>query len=91
MSKNKRNRYKKVTTEVTDTSFFGKYPTITVNKYWIPNAYLDDVKLVVQLFRSGYSFNRSIDQAFAAHPPNKQQINRNKLAEHALKYIANDY
>lgn len=91
MSRSKRSRYRKTTTEVKDTSFFGKYPTLTVNQYWIPKVYTDAVKLVIQLYRSGVPFNRAVDQAYAAHPPDQQKISRNKLAEHTLKYIANDY
>lgn len=91
MSKSNRSRYKKTTTEIADPSFFSKYTSITVNHYWIPNAYLDAVTLVIQLYKSGVPFNKAVDQAYAAHPPNKQKIGRNKLAEHTLKYIANDY
>lgn len=86
MSNNKSHRYKKQQVPY-DPSYFGKYPSITINKYWIPKSYLDAVHLSVDLFRSGISFNKSLDQAHAVYP----QTNRNKLAEHTLKYIANDY
>lgn len=88
MSKTKRNRYRKTTIKSSDPSFFGKYPTITVNRYWIPNAYLDAVADVIKAFKHGISFNRAVDQVAALDP---KHINRNKLAEHTLKYIANDY
>ena len=91
MSKNKSKRYHKQTQQLeTPGSFFSKYPTITTNKYWIPKTYKDSVELAIQLYRSGISFNKALDQAYAvANDPN--HINRNKLAEHTLKSIANDY
>lgn len=90
MSKKKSQpRYKKKTVRVdSDHSFFDKYPTIIANRYWIPNAYLDAVNLTIQLFQdSKFSFNRSVDQAAAVYP----SLNRNKIMEHTLKFLANDY
>lgn len=88
MSKNKSKRYHPKSVRVdSNHSFFEKYPTLTFNRYWIPKAYLDAVMLTIQLYHSGYSFNKSADQASAVYP----NLNRNKLVEHTLKYIANDY
>lgn len=88
---NKNHRYRKQQHQLESSdSFFGKYPTLTVNRYWIPKVYKDSVELTIQLYRSGVSFNKALDQACAvANDP--QHISRNKLAEHTLKYIANDY
>lgn len=87
--KNDKHRYRKKTVRLdSEKSFFDKYPTLVVNRYWIPNAYLDAVNLTLQLhYESRFSFNRSVDQASAVYP----NLNRNKIAEHALKWIANDY
>ena len=69
-------------------SIFDNNPTLTLNRYWTPKPYLDAVTLTLQLhYESRYSFNRSVDQASAVYP----HLNRNKIAEHALKTIANDY
>lgn len=86
MSKSK--RYRTVTTTSSDPSFFGKYPTITVNRYWIPNVYVEPVKDVINAFKHDIPFNKAVDQVAALDP---YHINRNKLAEHTLKFIANDY
>lgn len=84
-----KHRYQKKTIRLdSEKSYFDKYPTLTLNRYWIPKAYLDAVNLTLQLhYESRFSFNRSVDQAHAAYP----KLNRNKIAEHTLKYIANDY
>lgn len=88
MSKKHNGHYKKRSVRVdSNHSFFEKYPTLTVNRYWIPKHYVDAVHLTIQLYRDGYSFNRSADQANAVYP----HLNRNKLVEHTLKFIANDY
>lgn len=87
--KKAKSTYRKKTVRLdSERSYFDKYPTLTLNRYWIPTAYLDAVVLVIQLYRdSKFSFNRSVDQASAVYP----KLNRNKIAEHTLKTIANDY
>lgn len=84
-----KHRYHKKTIRLdSERSFFDKYPTLTINRYYIPSAYLDAVNLTLQLhYESRFSFNRSVDQASAVYP----NLNRNKIAEHTLKHIANDY
>lgn len=89
MSNKNTKRYKKIQKRVdSNNSFFNKYPNLTINRYWIPKQYLDAVFLTIDIYRSGIPFNKAVDQAFAVSPNN---LNRNKLAEHTLKYIANDY
>ena len=61
-------------------------PTLITYRYHVPNAYYDAVNDVITAFKNGVSFNKAVDQAAALHPNN---INRNKLAEHTLKFIAN--
>ena len=80
-----KNRYKK---EVIGKSIFDDNPTLTLNHYWTPKAYLNPVNDVLTAYRQGIPFNRAVDQVFALNP---NGINRNKLAEHALKTIANNY
>lgn len=87
MSKHRTYRKQNVRIDSTNHSYFDKYPTLTVNRYWIPKQYKDAVDLSIKLYKSDVPFNKAIDQASAAYP----QTNRNKLAEHTLKYIANDY
>lgn len=87
MPKRHKTYRRKTITIDSDKSYFEKYPTITLNRYWVPKAYLDAVTLTIQLYRDGVSFNRSVDQAHAIYPA----LKRNKVAEHALKTIANDY
>ena len=45
-------------------------------------------KAVVNAIENGIPFNRAVDQVAALYP---KTINRNKLAEHTLRYIANEY
>lgn len=89
MSKNNSKRYHKKTVRIdSNHSYFDKYPTLTINRYWIPKPYLDAVHLTIQLYRDHkLSFNKAIDQAALTCP----NLNRNKIAEHTLKFIANDY
>ena len=69
-------------------SVFDNSPTLVVNRYWIPKSYFNPVNDVLNAYKSGVPFNRAVDQVAAL---DSDHINRNKLAEHALKSIANDY
>lgn len=69
-------------------SLLDNNPTLIINRYHVPNSYLNPVKDVIMAFKNGISFNKALDQVAALYP---NTINRNKLAEHTLKYIANDY
>ncbi len=69
-------------------SIFDGSPTLIINEYHTPNGYHRAVTDVLTAYRSGIPFNRAIDQVYALDP---NHLNRNKLAEHALKTIANDY
>lgn len=77
-------RYKK---KVVGKSIFDDSPTLIVNSYRVPNAYRRAVDDVITAYRSGVPFNRAVDQASTIDPAH---INRNKLAEHTLRTIAND-
>lgn len=81
----KRSQYKPKTC---GKSVFDNSPTLVVNRYWIPKSYFNPVTDVLNAYKSGVPFNRAVDQVAALDPIH---INRNKLAEHALKTIANDY
>ena len=74
--------------KVVGRSIFDDSPTLTFNRYWTPKPYLDAVRDVITAYKSGIPFNRAVDQVHALDP---DRLNRNKLAEHALKSIANDY
>lgn len=61
---------------------------ITVNEYHVPNNYKAAVESVLDTFRhSDLSFNQAVDQVAAS----RKSLNRNTLAKHALKYLANEY
>ena len=81
MSNKNTKLYKKITKQPT------QFSTVTINRYWIPKPYIDAVNLTIQLFKHDVPFNKAVDQAAASFP----NVNRNKLAEHTLKFIANDY
>lgn len=63
-------------------------PTLVLHRYIPPKTYRDAISDVLTAFRSGISFNRAVDQVAALNP---KTINRDKLVEHTLKAIANDY
>lgn len=63
------------------------FNTLTTFEYLPPKPYVEPVKAVISLFRSGIPFNKACDQVVLFYP---QKINRNKLALHTLKTIAND-
>lgn len=67
--------------------FFEKYPNVSVYRYWIPKQYKPAVDLIIEILQPTTSFNKAVDQAADTFP----NLDRNKLAEHTLKYIANDY
>lgn len=83
----KRNarRYKP---KVIARSVFDESPTLIVNEYRIPNAYIQAVNDTIDAYKSGISFNKAVDLAYEQ---DTHHINRNKLAEHTLRTIANDY
>lgn len=80
-----RSHYRK---EVRSKSAFDDSPTLIINRYHTPNGYYDAVQDVLTAFKSGIPFNRAVDQVYAL---DSTHLNRNKLAEHTLKTIANDY
>lgn len=86
MPKNKKDyRYKRRTY---GKSVFDDNPTLILNRYWLPKTYVDPVNKVIAAFKAGIPFNKAVDQVAALYP---HTVSRNKLAEHTLKYIANDY
>lgn len=86
-SKYKSNRYYR--TETFGKSVFDDKPTLILNHYRVPNTYKNAVSDVLEAYRlNGIPFNRAVDQVYALNPTN---LNRNKLAEHTLKTIANDF
>ena len=60
---------------------------VTTNDCHIPRQYKVAVQSVIVVYRSGISFNKSVDQVAASY----KSLNRNTLAKHTLKFIANDY
>lgn len=85
-SKRKKNsRYIKKTF---GKSVFDGNPTLILNHYRVPKSYQAAVADVLTAFRSGIPFNRAVDQVYTL---DLLHINRDKLAEHTLKFIANDY
>ena len=63
-------------------------PTLTLSHYWMPKQYIIPVNMVYTAITHRVPFNSAVDQVATLFPDN---INRNKLAEHTLKAIANDY
>lgn len=60
---------------------------VTTNEYHVPDKYKTAVAKVIQAYVSGLSFNRAVDKIAEEY----KSLNRNTLAKHTLKYIANDY
>lgn len=60
---------------------------VTTNDCHIPQQYKVAVQSVIVVYRSGISFNKSVDQVAASY----KSLNRNTLAKRTLKFIANDY
>lgn len=92
MPKTKQNHHRNLNKNYRKQTFgksvFDDNPTLTIHRYHVPNAYFDAVKTAITAFKNGIPFNKAVDQVAALYP---NTINRNKLAEHTLKYIANDY
>lgn len=86
MSKNGKYIKKTARVDAESKSYFDKYPTLTVNRYWIPKGYLEAVSQTISFYRSGIPFNKAVDEAHKNNPT----LKRNKIAEHTLKRIAND-
>lgn len=86
-SKHSNKQFNNYRPKTISKSPFDNNPTLTINRYWIPKPYLQAVRDVITSYKSGTSFNKSVDHASDSYP----NLNRNKIAEHALKYIANDY
>lgn len=61
-------------------------PTLIIHRYYVPHSYSDAVNMVFTALKEGVGFNKACDQVAALYP---HTINRNKLAEHTLKFIAN--
>ncbi len=79
------SRYRK---ECHGKSVFDGKPTLIINRYHTPNGYYEAVQNVITAYKSGTPFNKAVDQVYSIDP---NHLNRNKLAEHTLKTIANDY
>lgn len=84
----KQQQHKRYRTEVLGRSIFDGSPTLTVDRYRVPRTYEDAVKDVITAFKSGIPFNRAVDQVATLE---QGRVNRDKLSEHTLKCIANDY
>ena len=85
MNPKKHRHYRKTTRT---KSIFDGSPTLIVNDYLVPTPYIKPVSNVIELrMTKGIPFNRAVDQVAYIYP----NINRNKLAEHTLKTIANEY
>lgn len=80
--------HKRYNKKVISKSMFDGNPTLIINTYRTPSAYRKAVVDVITAYKHGIPFNRAVDQVYALDP---NHINRNKLAEHTLKYIANEY
>ena len=78
---------KKYKPKVKAKSIFDGNPTLVINRYWLPKPYIEPVSNVIAQFKAGVPFNRAVDQIAILYA---DTINRDKLAEHTLKYIAND-
>lgn len=88
-TKQHRKRYTKhYQQKVISKSAFDDSPTLIINEYRTPKPYANAVTDVLAAFHSGIPFNRAVDQVSSL---DSHHLNRNKLAEHTLKTIANDY
>ena len=81
--KNPSKRYSKQTF---GKSVFDGKPTLITYRYKVPKTYQAAVNDVISALKQDVGFNDACDQVATADP---EHINRNKLAEHTLKYIAN--
>lgn len=80
-----KNRYKP---KKYGKSVFDGKPTLVVNRYWLPKPYMNPVHDVMTAVKADMPFNRAVDQVAALYP---DTVNRDKLAEHTLKWLANQY
>lgn len=91
MSNRKRshqNRNRMYKTMTVTRSVFDDNPTLIIHRYRPPSTYADAISDVLTALRHDVPFNRAVDQVTALDP---EHINRDKLAEHTLKTIANQY
>lgn len=88
MSKPQLRKYRHYKQDSFGKSIFDGNPTLIIHRYIPPKTYRDAINDVLTAYHSGISFNKAVDQVAALNP---KSINRNKLHEHALKTIANDY
>ena len=82
----RKNTSKRYSKQTFGKSVFDGKPTLITYRYRVPKPYQEAVSNVISAFRNGTSFNTACDQVAASDP---DHINRNKLAEHTLKFIAN--
>ena len=87
MSTTQRDTPPRYRRKVRQRSPFDNSPTLITNEYYVPKQYAEAVKLVISARMSGTPFNKAVDHVASAYP----HLNRNKLAEHTLKTIANEY
>lgn len=59
---------------------------VTTNEYHVPEKYKTAVSKVIQAYFSGLPFNKAVDKIADEY----KSLNRNTLAKHTLKHIAND-
>lgn len=85
MSKVPNGKYKP---KVKAKSVFDGNPTLVVNRYWLPKPYIDPVHDVMTAVKNDIPFNKAVDQVAALY---FDTISRDKLAEHTLKWLANQY
>lgn len=88
MSKSKQNPNGRYKPKRSGKSVFDGNPTLIVNRYWLPRPYVDPVHDVLTAVKHDIPFNKAVDQVATLY---KDNINRDKLAEHTLKYLANQY
>ena len=88
MSQQRKQSIRRYKPKVVSRSIFDNEPTLIVNEYRVPNAYAEAVQNVITAYRDGVPFNKAVDNVSTTNP---HHINRNKLAEHTLRTIANDY
>lgn len=87
MSTAQRDTHTRYRRKVRQRSPFDNSPTLITNDYFVPRQYAVAVRLVINAYKSGSPFNKAVDHVASTYP----HLNRNKLAEHTLKTIANEY
>lgn len=86
--RHQRRSYRKYQAKTVRKSPFDDSPTLIVNEFHAPRSYEDAIQDVITAYRHDISFNKALDQVAALYAG---KVNRNKLAEYALRTIANDY